>query len=188
MRGPGVGGGLDINTPKGRATLVEEGRAVELFGWRFPNLRFVHTNKERAAKIDGLLVQRYVRYLVLISCRRDCTVETFRTTWNWEWLLTEAKLKDGARLSVDHMASLVGWLYVVDEDVLLVQRLYDPAWGEVGERFVKHEVRVTETRRSVNGGRAVRPNAFIKMDRAVVIRRPPVFGGVRAKVDERTKA
>jgi hypothetical protein len=58
----------------------------------------------------------------------------------------------------------VGLLYLVDNKTLLVQKLSDP----YGNLMAKLRVESTETQANINGGKAVRNNAFIDMTNAKI--------------------
>ena len=61
---------------------------------------------------------------------------------------------------------LVGFLYLVEDDILLHKKLWEPELGWV----CSMSIRLTYTQATVNGGRALRSNAFIDMKDAKSIR------------------
>jgi len=162
---------LDINTPRGQQTLSDEAKAVQIFHARYPQWKYIDTDKRTMAKADGLLLcDDKLEGLVLTSCRYHCTLATFQLNWNWEWLVTWRKLALGALLGRHLQTSLIGFLYIVDEDLLLIKRLFDPL-KPVGQQWTKMRTELTATQATCNGGSIVRRNAFIKIDHATRVRR-----------------
>ena len=158
---------LDVQSPRGQVAVRDEERAVALFEQRYPNYRYCHTDKQTMAKLDGMIWHRDDRlaYLVLTSCRYDCTLDTF-AGWDWEWLVTWRKLQQGAIISRYLQAPLLGFLYVVDQQTLLVQTLYNPVFPPAQRWRTPIRVDRTVTQATINGGRVMRWNAFIKIDKA----------------------
>lgn len=162
---------LDINTPRGQQTLTDEQKAVAIFNAKHPDFMYVHTDKRTMAKADALLVKDgALAGLVLTSCRYRCTVQTFELNWNYEWLVTWRKIALGAWLAKHLQTPLYGFLYVVDSDVLLIQPLYSPTRPEPDRWRTPIRTDMTETQATVNGGLALRRNAFIKIDKATQLR------------------
>jgi len=154
--------------------LADEAKAVALFQARYPKWKYIDTDKETESKADALLTcEDKFAGLVLTSCRYHCSVSTFRLNWNSEWLLTWRKLAIGALLCRHLQTRLYGFLYVVDDDTLLIQRLFDPSKSPERRWLTPIRFAYTETQATCNGGSIVRRNAFIKIDRATQVRRLP---------------
>jgi hypothetical protein len=163
--------GLDVNTPRGQQTLTDEQKAVAIFSARHPEFMYVHTNKRTMAKADAMLVRDgALAGLVLTSCRYNCSVQTFELNWNWEWLVTWRKIALGAWLAKHLQTRLYGFLYVVMDDVLIIQKLFDPLKLPSERWLTPIRIEKTETQATVNGGIAWRSNAFIKIDKATQLR------------------
>jgi len=160
--------GLDINTPAGRETLADEMRAARAFEDQF-GVRYIHTKTDSTAVVDAVIInkQNEVGGVVLASSRYNCTVDTFMTTWGAEWLLTWRKLMGGARVARDMRVTLYGFIFVVDDHVLLIKKLYDPTKPTREGRWItSYRTDDTLTQGTVNGGTAFRRNAFIDIERA----------------------
>jgi hypothetical protein len=158
---------LDINTPRGQVTRVDEEKAAKLFEGKFPRWRFISTDKDTMAKADAILLHdNKLGGFVLTSCRYGCTVEHMMETWDSEWLLTWRKLAIGALLARHLQTPLFGFIYFADQEVLLVQRLYDPLKESP---WSPYRTERTLTQATVNGGQIMRTNAFIKVDKATRI-------------------
>lgn len=157
---------LDINTPKGQETLKQERRAAEIIEKMWPGMAYIHTPKDQPACIDALLVwKNVVRAVALTSCR-NFDLGCLRTTFNAEWLLTFEKIIGAQRMAQAMCVKCWGLLYLVPNDVVLRVELFSPAGGWL----TKFRVEKTETQATVNGGTAVRDNAFIDMSFASVLR------------------
>jgi len=167
---------MDINTPRGQQTLIEEQAAADLMESMWKRVRYIHTDKSSTSKLDAFLVRdnRTVA-AVLTSCRRECSLSTFRFTWNDEWILTYRKVQLGAWLCKHIMIPLYGFLYIVDVKKLVVQKLYDPARD--APWVAKIRVNRTWTQATVNGGEALRWNGYIKIGGYPAGDRPFLFDG-----------
>jgi hypothetical protein len=85
-----------------------------------------------------------------------------RGKWGDEWLVTMDKIEHAKAASAALCVPLYGFLFLVDEGLLLTQKITD----ESGQYCVRFRVDRTETQRTVNGGSIVRCNAFIDMSNA----------------------
>ena len=163
---------LDINTPLGQLTLSDEAKAVAIFEARYRRYKYIDTDKATMAKADALLLcDGKLAGLVLTSCRYRCSLLTFQMSWNWEWLVTWRKLAIGALLCKHLQTRLYGFIYIVDDDLLLIQPLFDPLKLPTQRWLTPMRFAHTETQATCNGGSIVRRNAFIKIDHATQVRR-----------------
>jgi hypothetical protein len=163
--------GLDILTPKGQETVAQLERAVSLWHGHRTNRMYVATPADEPASVDAVLAdaEGVVRAVVETKCRSNISLEGFRTTFKNEWLVTMDKLTRACRVSEMLCVPLVGFLYLVDEDVLLVQKLTDSK----GQFCVPFRCDNTVTQKTVNGGEIVRANAYIDMSKCRVYERRP---------------
>lgn len=157
---------LNINTPRGQAALREEYKALELYEQHHPEMTHVSTPKGKPARLDGVLVDRegVIRAVVESKARYGLTLEAFRTKFKNEWLLSLEKIEEGARVAELFCVPFVGFLYLVEDETLLTIQIAD----ETGSFSVPFYVRKTETLKNINGGKALRNNAFISMKEARV--------------------
>lgn len=166
---------LDINTPIGRLSVADEYKAVELFEATYPSFKYLFTDNTSAARIDAVLEENGERKaLVLTSCRRNFSLEMFRSRMNWEWLVTKDKLDEASHLCELERLALVGFLYIVPDRVLLTEQLYDSSLTHLPKEkrwLVPIRYKQTWTQATCNGGQVRRENAFITMNRADFIRR-----------------
>lgn len=155
---------MDILTPRGQATLTDEQRARELFAQRFPKYQYIETAKDRPADVDAFLVlDGSIRAIVETKCRYDCDLDKFTLNYGSEWLVTFDKLERARSIAKALCVKVVGFLYIKHSDVLLVQELID----DHGEYVPHIRVESTRTQATINGGTAVRMNAYIDMRKAV---------------------
>jgi hypothetical protein len=154
---------LDINTPRGQKTLADEREAVAIFESHHPGCRYFDTTKQEAGDIDGVvchLEKHSVSCVVETKCRYDVTLEQFCIDYSEEWLVTFDKIIKGMKIAEAMRVPLYGFLYIVQNRALLMRRLWSPANGL---EFSRMMVRKTQTQATINGGQAVRDNAFLDM-------------------------
>ena len=153
------GTALDILTPAGKVTKEQELHAYVIFQRYHPGYTIKHTDKDKPEPFDGWLMQDgKVRALVETKCRADVDYHECVRRYKNTWLITEAKIKYAADCARRERVPLLGFLYIVRGQVLLVKKLTDKN-GAV----IEHRTEKTKTRATVNGGLAERLNAFIDM-------------------------
>ncbi len=150
---------MDILTPKGQLTVAQEQRAAQLFEERFPGCRYVCTPKDKPAVVDALIVRGNAVIAAAETKCRVITLEQF-TEWGKEWLVTFDKVVQARQFAMGCGVPLIGLLYLVPQDHLLVQRLFN----DDGSPATDFSVSTTRTQRTVNGGKVSRANAFLKMN------------------------
>ena len=163
---------LDILTPRGQITLMQERRAIAILAHHYGDYHFIPTPKGLPATIDGIVVHSNALFAIAEVKCRTMTLDTFKRQFNSQWLVTYDKIEGGRRLADGMQVQLWGLLYLVSDDVLLCKTLYRPDRGWL----TAFGVRKTETRATVNGGIANRDNAYIDMTSAMLLH-PPVTAG-----------
>jgi hypothetical protein len=154
---------LDVLTPRGQRTVADEQLAAAIWQSHNPALRYVHTPKNSPSAVDAVLTNgTEVVAVAETKCRYDLTFEKFLGQFNGEWLVTMDKVVKASAIASSLYVPLYGFLYLVEDEVLLTQRLCN----EQGQFCVPFRCERTETRRTVNGGSIVRPNAYIDMSEA----------------------
>jgi hypothetical protein len=154
---------LDINTPRGQRTLADERLAVTIFESHHPACRYIHTPKAEAGDVDGIVIhldEGTIRCVTETKCRYDMTLEKFHVDYNDEWLVTFDKIIKGMKIAEALRVPFYGFLFIVPDQALLMKRLWSPANGLEFSRLV---VCKTRTQATVNGGEAMRDNAFLDM-------------------------
>lgn len=157
---------VDILTPKGEETLRQELRAIELLQKKFPGVRYVHTPKNKPASVDAVLVKDSEIVAVVETKCRQMTLNDLLFKFEGDWLVTWDKVSCGRDAASYFCVPFVGILYLVPDDTLLVQKISDAN----GDWSVPMRIKQTETQRTVNGGTAIRYNAYISMENATKIK------------------
>lgn len=157
---------LNVLSERGQQTVADAQRAVDLFLRTYPDHAFFFTAQETDAAVDGVLLRGpRISALVEIKCRYDCDSTTFSTKYGNRWLVTYDKIERGRQLAQSLSTRLVGFLYLVQSDLLMVKAITDTA----GKFVAPFSVAATETKANCEGGRAVRNNAYIDMSGATVL-------------------
>jgi len=157
---------LDITTPKGELTLLQERRAAEIYRWHNPGCEYNRTPDYQPAPVDAVLTRDGKCEGVVETKCRNFTLDHFRNGLQGKWLITFDKVVAAKEIAKDLHVPLYGFLYLVDDDCLISRKLWTPEdnW------LVELQVMKTKTQATVNGGIARRDNAFIDMKGATVWR------------------
>ena len=133
---------------------------------RQTGIDYVQTPKDSEAVCDAVLVKNGLIFGVAeTKCRYDIpTIEHFFVKYEGTWLITYSKLTRNTEIADRLCVPLFGILFLVEPQVFLVKRLYD---GRNHELLVEMDVKRTTTQKTINGGNAVRSNAYIDMKGAV---------------------
>lgn len=157
---------LDVLSIKGQQSVRDEVMAVSLFTSKFQQYQYVETPKHQPADVDALLMMdNQLRQVIETKCRYDCDIEKFMGRYAGEWLVTWDKIEKAKNLAKQLRIGLTGFLYLVPSKTLLVQKITD----ETGLLLVSMRLETTETQATINGGSAIRTNAYINMKKAMVI-------------------
>ena len=156
---------MDVLTPKGMETREQEIQAVKLFLTNFPAFEFVETPKDLPASMDGLIVRDgTLVYGVEVKCRM-MTSEDLREKFENRWLVTADKIDRCVNICNELGIGFRGFLYLVPDKMLLIVPIWDYGKGYIAD--IEYEA--TETQATVNGGVAVRQNAYIDVSAAKVM-------------------
>jgi len=159
---------LDISTPRGQQTLRDEQIAAQILTENHTRFTYVATPKDGPATVDALLVRDGVEIVGVAEtkCRYDMTLADLRTKRGNEWLVTWDKVDRARQVGQGLGVGLWGFLFLTKDRVLLSIQISD------SNGLLTQPVRIaaTPTQRTVNGGTAVRNNAFISMANAVEMR------------------
>lgn len=157
---------MDILTAKGKVTRLQEREAITLFEENFMGYTFVETPKDRPADIDGLIMHKNN----LISCVevkcRNMTMDMLVNQYGRKWLVTADKIDRCVNVSKSLGVDFRGFLYLVPEKTLLIVPIWSYEYGYVCQ--IDREM--TETQATVNGGTAIRENAYIHVENVTSVR------------------
>jgi hypothetical protein len=151
---------LDINTKKGQVALRHESRMLDTINRAMclkhnNNSFLIETDKSSDARIDGMIVKdNKVSGIFESKCRNMSLSELKRFD---SWLITLDKIMDGKRLSVMLRAPFFGFLYLIKDDMVMFWKITD----KFGDFLFDFDVRRTSTRKTINGGTALRTNAYL---------------------------
>jgi hypothetical protein len=154
---------LDILTEKGQQTVLQEQRAKQILEMT-TKFVYVETPKDKPCAVDAVLVSDgCVVGVAETKCRNMSILQLQR--FNNEGLVTEEKLLNARNLAKALYVPLYGVLYLVPDDTVLFKKLskVDGSWD------VPFRTEETKTQATVNGGIAVRSNAFIDMSKAELL-------------------
>ena len=156
---------MDILTPKGQQSKKHETIAANIFCKEFPDITYIETPKDKPAKIDALLFSHGEIIRAVETKCRNTTLDEFRNSFKNEWLITFEKVDSCRLLSAALGVPLVGFLYLIPSNVLMVVQISD----ERGIFTQKIRIEATKTQQTINGGTAVRNNAYIEMNNSHLI-------------------
>ena len=156
---------LDCETPLGRQFIEEQYRVQQKLQERGYT---VFNSAGKSNHADVFLCKQEDGWQTLvgiaeIKCRKSAGGEPINRQYlidNGGYLITYTKLKYGAMVSGIHMVPFFVIVSLIDEGVILVWQITN----RTGTFLDDVPQRITKTRRTVNGGDAMRTNAFLQMD------------------------
>jgi hypothetical protein len=157
---------MDINSVRGQDSLMHE-RIMSMWIETAWKCRYIETPKDSPALIDAIITDERggtMRAVVETKCRYNLKLAQLKNSFNNEWLVTWTKVQNAMKIAISLGVPCVGLLYLVEEKTLLVQKLSD----QYGNLMAKLRIENTETQATINGGKAVRNNAFIDMTNAKI--------------------
>lgn len=145
-----------------------------MFTENFPGFNFVETPKNKPSDIDGFIYREddpIIEYGsgclisgVEVKCR-NMTAAELREKYENRWLITADKVDRGISLCRGLGIDFRGFLYLVPEKLLYIV----PLWHYDGTPAADIILDRTLTQATVNGGMAMRLNAYVDVGKAVVI-------------------
>jgi hypothetical protein len=156
---------MDILTERGQVSLADEQVVANWInsqnGWSY-----VQTPKKSPAAVDAVLVKNNeIIAVVEAKCRYDLdSLEQFQVNYKNEWLVTWSKISKGIDIAEKLCVPFVGYLYLAKPKVLLCQKISD------NDGLLVTDIRLstTSTQATINGGKAMRVNAYISMKKAKI--------------------
>lgn len=156
---------LAILTEEGQKAADDQILAVDIIlsNPAYLGTQFIFTAMDDSAAVDGIFVrENEIKAVAEIKTRYGLTEEEFFTKFKGEWLLTFEKMMR-IRLASDLLrVPGFGILFLKDSGVVLMKEL-STKHGLLHDGYRK---KLTETQATINGGTAVRENAFIEMREA----------------------
>jgi hypothetical protein len=153
---------MDILSKRGQQSLADEQKARDIFLSNYPMYSYIQTQKDQPADIDALLVHNgVIAGVVETKCRYDVDHQDFIEKYENSWLVTFDKIARGKLIADAMCTKLIGFLYIVQSETLLVQTISD-----CGLYVPDINIITTQTQATINGRTAVRSNAYIDMSKA----------------------
>lgn len=145
---------LDVNTKRGQKSLAFEKEMLKRIEYNF-SVQLIETNKKTDAKVDGIIVKDNQLSGIFESKCRNMNFMEFNNYGSW--LVTFDKIMDGKKISQMFRVPFFGFLYLIPDKIIYYWKITD----EIGEFKFRFEVNKTTTQKTINGGKAVRTNAYL---------------------------
>jgi hypothetical protein len=156
---------LDINTPRGQESVVEENQMLDILKNAYQSSQFFHTPITRAALIDGFIVRNNELMAIYESkCRRESRHD-FKTKYNNEWLISHHKINSGASLSKALAVPLWGFLYLVPDRQVIAIKITDDKGNYVQQMRIERR----KTSKCCNGGTMLDTCVFINITNGIYV-------------------
>ena len=146
---------LDINTKLGQKSLKDEHKMLEYIQNKF-NVKFIETLKYKSSACDGFICRNFkIIGLFESKCRYD--MDSILLEERGSWLITHKKLLECQTLSKLLKIPFIGFLYLdLDRTIYSCK-----VTNSDGDFTIKYETKNTITKKTINGGKIERENAFI---------------------------
>lgn len=139
---------------------------MTLFRETFPGFEFIETPKDTPADIDGVIVSNgKMVSCVEVKCR-NMTMDVLVREFGKKWLVTADKIDRCVNIAKSLGIDFRGFLYLVPEKILLIV----PIWSYEKGYTCRIDRETTSTQATVNGGTALRENAYIHLEKVTAIR------------------
>jgi len=153
---------MDILSKRGQQSLADEQKARDIFLSNYPMYSYIQKQKDQPADVDALLVKDgIIAGVVETKCRYDVDLHGFTERYENSWLVTFDKVARGKQIADAMCTKLIGFLYIVPSETLLVQTISD-----CGLYIPSIQIITTQTQANINGRTAIRSNAYIDMSKA----------------------
>ena len=159
---------LDINTPRGQRSLVYERRAASIIKSHW-DCGYVKTPPDKMGVIDAVIVRDDLAVAVCETKARDVSLDLLRNEYRNQWLVTLNKVLQSVDVAKLMCVEFWGFVYLIPDDVVLRIKI----WSPEDRWLVPFRVEKTRTPAGINGGEAMRDNAYIDMTNADVLRPRP---------------
>jgi hypothetical protein len=177
---------IDAMSPRGLVAIKWARKGLNAWHRENPLFCWMETKQDRYADLDAIIgipdvnwptdveyegsarmayISSELDQVMEIKSRFDVTKEKFFGEWKGTWLVTYDKLKRCYDTAFSLRTNLTGLLVLVDSKVCYHKLLaeYNKETGGLEWR-IKFEVMTTETQKTINGGTALRENAYIDMN------------------------
>ncbi len=157
--------GLDVLTPKGQKSLEYARRAAEIWTKYSGGWTYARTPEESDCPFDAALIDPEGTIRAIVEQKsRDLSKEEL-AQFSHQWLVTMDKIVQASQCARMFRVPLIGFLYLIPEDTLLTRVIAN----DKGLFCVPFRCDQTITQQTINGGFALRGNAYIDMSEARVL-------------------
>lgn len=115
--------------------------------------------KHEYSLIDGIIVKEKKIVAIYELKTRDIKFETLCKQYNDEFLISKSKLDAGVQMSKQTRTPFVLILNTTIDDNIFIKSITN----DNGEIICQYRIEKTKTKKNIDGGVAIRDNAFIKM-------------------------
>lgn len=115
--------------------------------------------KHEYSLIDGIIVKEKKIVAIYELKTRDIKFETLCKQYNDEFLISKSKLDAGVQMSTQTRTPFVLILNTTIDDNIFIKSITN----DNGEIICQYRIEKTKTKKNIDGGVAIRDNAFIKM-------------------------
>lgn len=115
--------------------------------------------KHEYSLIDGIIVKEKKIVAIYELKTRDIKFETLCKQYNDEFLISKSKLDAGVQMSKHTRTPFVLILNTTIDDNIFIKSITN----DNGEIICQYRIEKTKTKKNIDGGVAIRDNAFIKM-------------------------
>lgn len=168
---------LDINTPKGQISLMQEQTALNALRAKF-NRTIVQTPKKLDAKCDGMILSAdnsTINSVYEIKCRENLEVgddglvyyvsPNGRRYVEDTWLITNEKITSCVDVASKLRVPFIGLLYIVPSNIVFQFHISNA----MGNYMFPFDVKNTRTQKTTNGGQIMRDNAYLPFKYARIV-------------------
>lgn len=153
---------LDILTPKGQKSLEYARRAAEIWTKYSTGWQYARTPEDSDCPFDAVLIDPDGTVRAIVEQKSRDLSRSQLAEFNYEWLVTMDKIVQASQCARLFRVPLIGFLYLIPDDTLLTRVIAD----NKGLFCVPFRCEQTVTQQTINGGLALRGNAYMDMREA----------------------
>jgi hypothetical protein len=153
-------GNMDAMTPLGRTALQQAERALRSIEDFYNGaVKFVPFADHQPADVDGFVMKKGIVTGIYEIKARDMSAADLFSKFRGEWLISHDKLAKALVLCRSLRVNFTGFVVLIPDGIVLAQTIYEAD----GSSPCGYRVEQTDTRATVNGGKASRLNAYVPM-------------------------
>ena len=146
---------LDCNTPKGREYIKNQHSCLKKF-CNTKGITYASTNDKKHAGVDAVLIKEHIVGICEVKCR-DMTYN--KLIYYGSYLISNEKIEKLQYLSNSLKCHGLLLVYLIPDDIICYWYICDTD----GNLLLNYDKKTSETQATCNGGKAIRPNAFLPL-------------------------